>query len=116
LDAALVLIQPKSPRTLIPTSLPPITDSPRCHKHQIQIHQHKKEQQKQLNENKLQISDYKNKHRKKPKPNLTPKKIKTIFEWTKQDKKKTNEYKQKLTHLDTGWGNIPNSKDKKISE
>ena len=39
---------------------------------------------------------------KKPKPNLTPKKIKTILDWTKQESIKTNEYEQKLPHLDIG--------------
>merc|ERR1712115_597183 len=111
-DAALVFLITKAPRKLHPTHLSSNTDPPRHHEHQTKPYQSIKEHKHHAN--KLQISHYKNKHRKKPKPNLTPKKIKTILDWTKQESIKTNEYKQKLTHLDTGWGNIPDSKDNNI--
>ena len=54
------------------------------------------------------------KEKKKTKINITPKKTSNINDWIKTDNQDFPNNQQKFTQLDTGWGNIPDSKGEQI--
>ena len=60
------------------------------------------------------LQKYLTRKRKKPKINLISKKHSTINDWIKSENPELSNNQQKLTQLDTGWGNIPDLRGDQI--